>query len=529
MSCSHKFETDNDKSVFRYNEASGISSLDPAFAKDLPNIWGCNQVFNGLVQLNDQMEVIPCIAKEWNISEDGLTYTFLLRNDVYFHENECFGNQSTRIVTAYDFEYSFKRVVSKQLASPSSWVFAQVDKASDGYHFKALNDSVFEIKLKHAFPPFLGILSMKYCSVVPKEAIDAFGVDFRSNPIGTGPFYFKYWKEGSKLVFLKNEKYFEFDGDVRLPHLDAVSVSFLIDKQAAFLLFVQGQLDFMSGIDASYKDELLTEDGNLNPKFENDIKMQTQPYLNLEYLGILVDKEKDIVKQSPLNDVKVRKAINYAFDRKKMMRYLRNNIGEPALSGVIPKGLPSFSGPSIGYTYDPEKAKQLLIEAGFSNSKPKITITTNAEYLDLCRYIQFQLNEVGFDASIDVNPAAALRELKAQTKLNFFRASWIADYPDGENYLSMFYSKNFAPNGPNYTHYSNPKFDELYESALMETDPQKRIAAYKMMDKMIMDDAVIVPMYYDQVLRFTQSNIEGLGVNAVNLLNLKRVKKIDVE
>ena len=211
------------------------------------------------------------------------------------------------------------------------------------------------------------------------------------------------------------------------------------------------------------------------------------------------------------------------------MRYLRNNIGEPALSGVIPKGLPSFSGPSIGYTYDPEKAKQLLIEAGFSNSKPKITITTNAEYLDLCRYIQFQLNEVGFDASIDVNPAAALRELKAQTKLNFFRASWIADYPDGENYLSMFYSKNFAPNGPNYTHYSNPKFDELYESALMETDPQKRIAAYKMMDKMIMDDAVIVPMYYDQVLRFTQSNIEGLGVNAVNLLNLKRVKKIDVE
>ncbi len=519
--------SDNEKSIFRYNEASGISSLDPAFAKDLSNIWACNQLFNGLVQLNDQLEVIPCIAKSWVISEHGTKYTFILREDVYFHDDDSFEKGVGRKVVASDFLYSFNRIVDSELASPGLWVFNAVKKQNGNYAFEAINDSTFVVKLEKPFTPFLGILAMQYCSVVPSEVVRKYGADFRRNPIGTGPFKFQLWEESRKLVFRKNQQYFEFENGKRLPYLDAVAISFLIDKQSAFLQFIQGKLDFMSGIDASYKDELLTKTGKLKGKYLNQINLESQPYLNTEYLGILVNSTKKIVQNSPLRFKEIRQAINYGFDRKKMMKYLRNNIGEPGMGGIIPKGLPSYLA-ELGnvYDYDPDKARQLIESVGYnSQNPPQIVLVTNSEYLDLCKYIQHQLIEIGFDITIEVNPPAALRELKAQAKLNFFRASWIADYPDAENYLSMFYSKNFCPEGPNYTHFNNPDFDRLYERSLEEVDVDKRYKLYQEMDKLIMDEAPVVVLYYDQVLRFTLPNIQGLGSNAINLLDLKRVQK----
>ena len=123
----------------------------------------------------------------------------------------------------------------------------------NGYAFKALNDSVFQVELKEPFPAFLGILSMTYASVVPHEAVEFYGENFGRHPVGTGPFKFQYWKEGVRLVMRKNPDYFEFENGERLPYLDAVSVSFLIDKQVAFMEFVKGKTDFMSGVDARYK------------------------------------------------------------------------------------------------------------------------------------------------------------------------------------------------------------------------------------------------------------------------------------
>ena len=527
LSCVSDKKSFTGKKIFRYNEAAGISSLDPAFAKDLSNIWACNQLFNGLVQLNDKLEVIPCIAESWSISEDGKKYTFILRNDVCFHNDESFKDGKGRRVLASDFQFSFNRVVSSELASPGLWVFNAVENTDGDYAFEAPNDSIFIIRLNKSFTPFLGILAMQYCSVIPHEAVEEYGSDFRTNPIGTGPFKFQLWEESKKLVLRKNESYFEFEDGNRLPHLDAVAISFLIDKQSAFLQFIQGKLDFMSGIDASYKDELLTKEGKLKAKYFGKINLESQPYLNTEYLGIMLDSSKRIYKNSPLRFKEVRQAINFGFDRKKMMTHLRNNIGEPGFGGIIPKGLPSYSETSCsGYNYDPDKARRLIESVGYtSENPPEITLVTNSEYLDLCKYIQHQLNDIGFEISIEVNPPAALRELKAQAKLNFFRASWIADYPDAENYLSMFYSANFCPNGPNYTHFSNPTFDQLYEQSLQEIDVEKRYRLYMEMDKLIMDEAPVVILYYDQVLRFSQKNIKGLGSNAINLLDLKRVQK----
>ncbi|MBT6650935.1 MAG: ABC transporter substrate-binding protein, partial [Flavobacteriales bacterium] len=331
-------DVDNsEKKIFRYNESAGIHTLDPAFSKDQATIWATNQLFNGLVQLDNDLNVKPSVAKSWDISSDALSYTFTLRNDVFFHNHELFINGKGRKVTASDFEYSFNRLLDKDFAAPGAWVLGNVAS------FSALNDSNFTIKLQKPFPAFLSLLSMQYCSVVPKEIID--GSDFNRNPIGTGPFKFQLWEDGVKLVFRKNPSYFEKEGEEQLPYLDAVAITFIQDKQSAFLQFIQGNLDFISGIDASYKDEILTQTGELQTKYKDIVNLESQPYLNTEYLGFLMDN-------NPL-PLEIRKAINYAFDRVKMLKYLRNNIGTPAINGFVPMGLPSFNTNVIGYNYNP--------------------------------------------------------------------------------------------------------------------------------------------------------------------------------
>lgn len=515
-SCERNHSVFSDKDVFRYNEHSNVTTLDPAFARDQRNIWPANLLYNGLVQLDDSLNVKPSIAASWMVSDDAKTYTFQLRKDVFFHKHSLFGKDSTRNVVASDFEYSFNRLKDSKVASPGGWVLQNVES------FEAKNDSVFKIQLKLAFPPFLGLLAMKYCSVVPKEAIDYFGNEFRANPIGTGPFQFKLWVENTKLILRKNPDYFEQDSQGNsLPYLESVAVTFLPDKQSEFLQFIQGNLDFIKSLDASYKDDIITTKGTLQKKYKDQINMQKGSYLNTEYLGIFLNGENKTVQNNSL-----RKAINYGFDRRKMVQFLRNGIGTPAESGFIPKGLPSYNGQQ-GFEYDVDKARffldQYKEETGDNN--PAITITTNSNYLDLCEFIQRELEKIGLDVNVDVIPPSTLRQGKANGKLPIFRASWIADYPDGENYLSLFYSKNFTPNGPNYTHFKNETFDQLYEQSVSEMNNERRYGLYQQMDSILIQEAPVVPLYYDQVIRFSQKNVQGLGINPIDLLDLKRVKK----
>jgi peptide/nickel transport system substrate-binding protein len=527
ISCSRQLDSETGKTVFRYNEAANITSLDPAFARDQANIWATHQIYNGLVQLGPHLEILPCIAKSWEISADGREYIFHLRNDVYFHDNQAFPGGKGRRLIATDVKYSFNRIIDPKMASPGAWIFNYVERNGKETSFNDLNDSTFIIHLQEPFPPFLGILTMVYCSVIPPEAVDKYGPDFRKNPVGTGPFKLKLWKEGVKLVLVKNPDYYEFDHGNRLPYLDAVAITFLADKQSAFLEFLKGKLDFMSGIDPGYKDALLTQDGKLKPGFNRKFKLLAHPYLNTEYLGFLVDTSSDLMKNSPLRIKQVRQAINYSFDRRNMISFLKNSIGIPGENGIIPKGMPSFDSTVVYYNYNPEQARELLSEAGYPAGRglPPITLSTTSDYLDICKYLQYKVGEIGIDLKIDISPPAALKEMKAQAKLQFFRGSWIADYPDAENYLSLFYGKNFSPRGPNYTHFYDKEFDTLFDKAMSCTNDSVRYREYRQLENIIMADAPVVILYYDQVLRFVQNNIEGMDADAMNLLTLKMVRK----
>ena len=515
-SCGKRNDSDENLAIFRYNESAGILTLDPIYAKDLPHIWACNQLYNSLVAFDDSMNVVPMIAKNWEISEDGLTYTFHLRNDVYFHESEAMGR---RCVNAADVAYSFGRVVDRTLNSPGAWIFSTVrHDENGGYAFRALDDSTFQIELSHPFPPFLGILSMTYASVVPHEAVDFYGDGFRSHPVGTGPFKFQYWKENVKLVFRRTPDYFEEENGARLPYLDAVSISFLIDKQVAFLEFIKGRFDFMSGIDARYKDELLTYDGRLRQKYEDKIYMITEPYLNTEYITFYIDAEDTL---GPVRSKALRQAVCYSVDREKMLRYLRNGIGKPATGGIIPVGLPGHDA-EAGYGYDLRKAQRLVTENHLEGQV--LNLSTTADYADIGKFVQSQVESVGLKCKMEVMPPATMRSLRSNGSLSFFRSSWVADYPDAENYLSLFTTANFSPEGPNYSHYSNKEYDALYAKAMSCTDVESRAAYYAQMDRLMMEDAPVVPLFYDEVLRFVGKRVQGLGSNPTNLLDLKRVR-----
>jgi len=529
--CKSPFEDASHLSVFRYNEDGNITSLDPVYARNQSNIWATSQLYNGLVQLDNDLQVIPGIAKNWEVSNNGLIYTFHLRSDVFFHDHEIFAAGKGRRVTAHDFVFSFSRLIDSSLNSPGLWVMNPVDRNSDGsLKVKAISDTVLEIVLTEPFPPMLGLLSMQYCSVIPREAIDAFGQDFRKQPIGTGPFYFAFWKEGVKLVFRKNPNYFESENGQQLPFLDAVSISFIQDRQTAFLEFIKGNLDILTRIDASYKDELLTPTGLLNPDYSNRFYKLTGLFLNTEYLGFLVDPEAK-GNLSELNTKRVRQAINYGFDREKMLLYLKNNLGTPAHAGFVPVGMPGFSENTGGYSYNPEKTRQLLVEAGFPNGEglPPIELSTTSMYADISQYLQHELSRFGIQIRINIMPPATLRETMAKAEVPFFRGSWIADYPDAENYLALFYSLNHTPDGPNYTRFSNTEFDRLYEKSTSIVNDSLRFSYYRKMDSIVTAEAPLVPLFYDQSVRFLPHAVKGMQINPLNHLVLKNVRILQPE
>jgi peptide/nickel transport system substrate-binding protein len=207
MACSHK--QPSDKVVFRYNESSGIASLDPAFAKNQSVMWPVHQLYNTLVEVDDSLRIRSSLAKRWEFSADKTTILFYLRKDVFFHDDPVFNNNKGRALTAYDVAYSLQRILNPETASPGAWIFNnRVDSLQP---FTALNDTVFQLKLLKPFQPILGILSMQYCSIVPKEAVQQYGNDFRRHPVGSGPFQFVAWVEGQALVLKKNINYFEKD------------------------------------------------------------------------------------------------------------------------------------------------------------------------------------------------------------------------------------------------------------------------------------------------------------------------------
>lgn len=522
--CSSNQHAKESKSVFQLNLSSGtLESLDPAYAKDLYTMWTCHMLYNTLVDCDSNLQLQPSLAKTWGVSPDGLTYTFHLRDDVFFHDNPVFPDGRSRKLTAQDVVFSFARLMDPATASSGAWIFNDRVAADDP--FSAPNDTTFILRLSRPFTPLPVILSMPYCSVVPLEVVAHWGRSFRNHPCGTGPFQFSVWEEGNTLILHRNPRYWEQDSaGKKLPYLDAVQLSFNDNKATEFLLFLQGKLHFINGLDGSFKDLVLYKNGTLKPDFAKRYNLTKSTYLNTEYIGFLTDSTRPFMQGAPLNNYLFRQAMNYAIDRRRIALYFRNGIGIPATGGFIPAGMPGHeTGNNYGYHYNPEKAKRLLAEAGFPEGKglTPITITTPDSWSDIVNFIATQLADIGIPCKVAIMQPNLLRQQMSNSEVAAFRGQWIADYPDAETYLAVFYGAMPAP--PNYTRFQNSTYDAWYRQSMALPD-SLRISIYRRMDSLAMSYAPLMPLFYDQMLHFTQKNVRGFASNPMNLIDLKGVQ-----
>ncbi len=527
----------DERRVFRYNQPEALTSLDPAFARNQANTWAVSQLYNGLLALDSALQPAPALARRYAVSADGLTYTFHLRAGVRFHDNAAFAGGRGRAVVAADFGYSFRRLLDGATASPGGWIFrGKVLENRDGSIsdtcFVAVNDSTLRIHLNAPFIPFLSILTMPYAYVVPHEAVERYGKDFREHPVGTGPFRFRLWDEGNVLLLPRNPNYWRRDGRGRqLPYLDVVAISFITDRKTEFLTFLQGKLDFLSGIREGSRDLVLNPDGTVRADFRGRFTVQKVPYLNTEYLGFQLDSSNLSGEQATqgraLRDRRVRQALNYAIDKPNLTGYLLNHIGQPGISGFVPSALPSFSVEKVpGYSFEPAKARALLAAAGYGPAHPlRLRLSTVAERKSISEYLQKNWADVGVQVQIDINQSAAQQEMVDNGRAAFFAKSWQGDYPDAENYLSLMYSPNFSPAGPDKTHFKNATYDKLYNEARSEQNPARRTELYQAMDRIVVAECPVIALYYDEVVRLTQNNVRGLPADPMNQLLLERVWK----
>lgn len=545
FSCSKKEVSRNN--TFNLNLNQGIETLEPVMSNSVQSIWGLSVMMEGLVQFDRESNLKPCIAKSWTISDDALLYTFTLRNDVRFQDNECFSSSGGkgRKVTALDFKYCFERVNNPETKTRGLWVFRDKIKGAKEYidykstissievkeisGLKAVNDSTLIIELTKPFAPFLSILTMSYAFVYPKEAVEFYGERFGQNPVGTGPFRFVKWDIDKELIFEKNNNYWdkEKNGNA-LPYLDGIKITFTQSSETEFLDFQNGKYDYHDPSSETY-DQITDQNGALLDAQNKSYTLNKQPWLQTVFFGMMQSPELPGGKDGPFKDnKKLRQALNYALDKDKIMKYVLKNRGTAAVNGPIPAGMPGFNPDIKGYVFNKEKAKQLLNEAGYPDGKGlNLTLVTGNEEIQktIAIAVQEQLREYGINLQLEQMLQATLISKQEEGVFPFWRASWGADYYDPENFMALFYSRNITPKGPNRVGYSNPVIDKMYEDALRITDFDQRKKIYDEMQKIVIEDAAWLTLYYNQKIYLLQKDVEGFYIDGLNIINLKYTKK----
>jgi peptide/nickel transport system substrate-binding protein len=521
--------------VFHYNQESPLLSLDPAQARDQSGNWTARLLYSRLVELDRGQEPVPSLALQWSVDSAGLIYRFTLRDSVWYHADPCFGRNKTaqtRMVRAADVAYSLNRLVDPGTASPGAWIFR--DRlgpkgivATDSLHL--------EIHLRSPFPPMLGLLSMGYCSVIAPEAVRQYGDELRSHPVGSGPFRLAFWEEGQGMALHRHPLYFEKDQEgQRLPYLDAVQIHFIADKSTAAMAFLQGRLDVCWGWEQAFQRYLTGSGSDLKPEFHNTFQIIKGPYLNTEYIGFLMNPGAKAMHPA-LQDLRVRKALHHGTDRRTLIRAIRRGVGYPAFGGLVPPGLQGFDSSNLETSaphrdpYDKALALRYLQEAGYGPGRPlRLPLETNPSYVDIAQYLQSQWAPLGVELQIRVSQGPTLRQMISGQEAAMFRASWIADYPDAENYLALGYSSYSVPNGPNYTCYQNPEFDRLYEQCLGITHAPKRVQLYRQMDSIMRSDHPCLALYYDQMQHVLGKGWTGWYVSPLNLPDFRYLRRIPI-
>ena len=527
--------------TLRYNEEEFLKSLNPLNVTEVTGHRITEQIYEGLLAFNQKtLAIEPLLAKSWEVNDNATLYTFHLRTDVYFQDDKCFPDGKGRKFTAQDVKYCFDRLCYNDPANNQGfWIFKDVVKGANEYNeatankklptdgvegVKVINDSTVSVELYEPFSVFLSRLGLVFAQIYPKEAVEMYGNDMRIKCVGTGPYQLKLYKENEVVFLSKNKHYWKKDeyGN-QLPFIDNIKVTFIKEKRAELLSFKQNKIDFIYRFPLDMVDEILTPDGNLKEDY-NQYILQSKPVMAIQYYGFMNAKP-------PFNDKRVRQAFCYAVDREKLSTYTLRNSGFPAIYGMVPPGTGTYDATTVkGYNFDPQKARQLLADAGFPDGEgfPKITLQLNSgggRNSQVAEAVQKMLNEVlNIKVELLTVPWAQHTEAVESAKTLFWRLGWVADYPEAENFLNLFLSKYVPIDISEKTYinsyrYVNQDFDKVLEQALKTVNDEERNKLYAKADQIVTDDAPVMPLFYDIDYRLLQANLKGFEQNAMEHRN----------
>ncbi len=482
--------------------------VDPAHIKESNSNEVCKQLYDGLVEFSETDTVVPCLAESWRISENKLVYTFKLRKDVRFHRivNGVATKNGGRLMSAEDVLFSFKRLLKPRDINEGSF-FKIIKGAQDFFEGKTdeisgirvIASDTVEFELEHPFAPFISTLGVSNAFIVPFEDAD----DLENRPVGTGAFKWK-GRTDSKILLEANHDYFR-----GRPWLDNIEFVIIPKEEDRFSEFMAGRLQHVDLPDTIYQ--------KMKHDPERSKYILESNLWGLNFLGMNVE-------MPPFDNKLVRQALNYAVDRESVVKLVLNGRAQAA-NGVLTPGIPGHDPLLSGYFYDLPKAKQLLAEAGYPDGKgfPVVTLQINDDQLQhrVADFIVANLKDLGIECRIDMMCFEDHLDGIEKGKFPFFRMGWTIDYPDPDGFLyTMFHSSNIGE-GYNYCHYSNPEVDKLLTEARNETELLARIPLYEKAEKIIVEDAPMVFMYFFTLNILQQPEVRGLKLGAMGECSLQ--------
>lgn len=457
-----------------YRLNTNPTTLDPAFIVDVTGGAISAKLFNGLVRIGDDLSIRPDIAERWDVSKDGLTYTFYLRKGISFSHG--------REVRADDFKYSFERILNPEKPTPNTWVLERIlgagefmkGNACDVIGIRVLDDFTLQIRLRKPFSPFLGLLTMTAAYVVPREVIEQKGYDFSGHPVGTGPFVIDEWMPNREIRLIKRDDYFDMPAKV-----SGILYRIIPEDLTAVTEFDLGNIDVLSIPASEFA------------RYRNDPSKQDlishMRGLNTYYVGLNCSKP-------PFDNPVLRKAVAYAIDRKKILDSIYEKRGRLA-SGPLPDDLRAWD-ISYPYEYNLQRARELIRREGALGRGIKFYVTADQEIIDIAEVIQSYIGAAGLNVTIMQLEWSAYKEAVNKGEPDIFYLSWWADYPDPENFLfPLFHSSNHGPAG-NRTRYTNSAVDSLIERGQHARDTKKRNLYYRRAEEMIVADAPWVCLWH---------------------------------
>jgi ABC-type transport system substrate-binding protein len=492
---------------------SDVASLDPALAFDTVSAPFLLLLYEGLVEYDDGLNLLPCLAKDWTVSADQRTYTFHLRPGVRFSNG--------REVEASDFVFSLQRVLDPKTCALTESYFEGIAGAKDFQAGKARNvrglraprGDTLEIQLEQPDLSFLYTLTLPGAYVVPREAVERYGKSFTSHPVGTGPYVLNDWRRGVKMRFERNPLYRRADRQ----HLDAVEVMVGGDDTLHLMMFERGELDIADIAEnpgVPVPDFIRVE---RSARLRNQIERIQAAFTWWLFLN---------TEMEPFDNPKVRQAVSHAINKDKLVRLFHGMVARA--NGVLPPPIPGFNSKLTGYAFDPIRARQLLEESGHAGGFAcKLWYEAGNVFIGpMASAIQFDLAQVGITAQLNpVAMAPLLESIQRRRTAQCGIMGWSQDYPDPSDFLDVNFNGNrITDEGcQNLPFYNSPQVNKLLAEATRCDDPARRLRIYQAAEQIVVDDAAVVPLCYPYIYALRQPWLHGLHLHPVWYFRFERM------